>query len=238
MINRIKVRLFLGILFWCAIVDVNAQNLLLSKADSLFTQQKYTEALHLYQDIYSSGQASPAMLLKMAFIQDALDNYAEALFYLDQYYRLSADRNVVRKIEELAEAKSLRGYRYGDTHYFLALLDKYRTQFILLLLAITVLLLAYIIKKAKQGEKPVATGIIQVMVMAIIFAINNFNTSPQGIIMASNTLLRAGPSAGAEPIEILSRGHKVKVLGQDEVWAKVLWDGQEVYVRKGRLRII
>lgn len=238
MINRIKVRLFLGILFCCAIVDLKAQNPLLNRADSLFTQQKYTEALDLYENLYASGQASSAMLLKMAFIQDGLNNYAEALFYLDKYYLLSADRKVVGKIEALAEANDLRGYAYDDTNYFLALLGKYRVPFTLLLLAISTLLFVYIIKKSKQEEKPLAAGIIQVMIIAIIFAVNNFSASPRGIILSNNTLLRSGPSAGAEPIEMLSKGHKVKVLSQDEVWTKVMWDGREVYVRRGKLRVI
>ena len=218
MINRIKVRLFLGILFCCTIVDLNAQNPLLKQADSLFSQQKYTEALSLYEKIYDSGVASSAMLLKMAFIQDGLNNYAEALFYLDKYYQISADRHVVGKIEELAEENDLTGYQYDDTHYFLALLEKYRMYLMLLLLAVSVLLLAYIIRKTKAGEKPVAAGIIQVMVLLLVLAVNNLETSNRGIIVSNNTLLRSGPSAGAEPIEILSKGHKVKVIGQDGVW--------------------
>ncbi|MEQ6167748.1 MULTISPECIES: SH3 domain-containing protein [unclassified Ekhidna] len=238
MINRIKVRLFLGILFCCAIVDLNAQNPLLNRADSLFSQQKYTEALSLYEKIYDSDQASSAMLLKMAFIQDGLNDYAEALFYLDKYYQLSADRNVVGKIEALAEANDLKGYQYNDTHYFLALLEKYRIQFTLLFLAVSLLLLVYLIRKAKEDDKPIAAGIIQIMVVAMIFAINNIHGTTRGIIVSNNTLLRSGPSAGAEPLEVLSKGHKVKVLDQDDVWTKVQWDGQEVYVRRGRIKVI
>ncbi|WP_424963256.1 SH3 domain-containing protein [Ekhidna sp.] len=238
MINRIKVRLFLGILFCCAIVDLNAQNLLLNRADSLFGQQKYTEALSLYEKIHDSGQASSAMLLKMAFIQDGLNDYAEALFYLDKYYQLSADRKVVGKIEALAEANDLKGYQYNDTHYFLTLLEKYRIQFTVLLLAVSLLLLTYVIRKAREDEKPIAAGIIQIMVVAMIFAINNIHGTTRGIIVSNNTLLRSGPSAGAEPLEVLSRGHKVKVLDQDDVWTKVQWEGQEVFVRRGRIKII
>ena len=238
MINRIKVRLFIGILFCCAIVDLNAQNPLLNQPDSLFREQKYTEALSLYEKIYDSGQASSAMLLKMAFIQDGLNDYAEALFYLDKYYQLSADRNVVGKIEALAEANDLKGYQYNDTHYFLALLEKYRIQFTLLFLAVSLLLLVYLIRKAKEDDKPIAAGIIQIMVVAMIFAINNIHGTTRGIIVSNNTLLRSGPSAGAEPLEVLSKGHKVKVLDQDDVWTKVQWDGQEVYVRRGRIKVI
>lgn len=238
MINRIKVRLFLGILFCCSFVDLNAQNPLLNRADSLFSQQKYTEALSLYEEIFDSGQASSTMLLKMAFIQEGLNNYAEALFYLDKYYQFSADRNVVGKIEELAETNDLKGYQYDDIHYFMALLEKYRIHFTLLLLAISLLLLLYFTRKAKEDEKPIAAGIIQVMVVGLIFAINNIQGSSRGIIVSNNTLLRSGPSAGAEPMEVLSKGHKVKVLDQDDVWIKVLWDGQEVYVRKGKVKLI
>ena len=52
------------------------------------------------------------------------------------------------------------------------------------------------------------------------------------------TLLRSGPSAGAEPIEVVTKGHKVKVVSQSEIWTKVLWNGNEVFVRSNRLKLI
>jgi tetratricopeptide (TPR) repeat protein len=238
MIDRIKVRLFVGILFSCFLSELNAQKSLINTADSLFDQQKYTEALNLYDQIYNEGQASQAMLLKMAFIQDGLGDYAEALYYLDKYYQLSADRNVVGKIEQLAEANDLKGYSYNDTHYFLAMLDKYENQFLLLLVAVVGFLLVYILKKRKAGEKPFAAGVIQIMLIALILVLNNFDVTSRGIIVANETLLRSGPSAGAEPIEIIAKGHKVRVLEHNEVWTKIVWEGQEVYVRNGKLRVI
>ncbi|MEQ9008054.1 MAG: SH3 domain-containing protein, partial [Ekhidna sp.] len=209
-----------------------------NNADSLFNQQKYTEALSLYNQVYAEGQASSAMLLKMAFIEDGLGDYAEALYHLDKYYQLSADRNVVGKIEELAESNELEGYQYNDTHYFLALLGKYRTQLLLLLLVIIGSLLVYIMRKSKSGDKPFAAGIIQIMLTVCLLGLNNVNPPMKGIIVATETLLRSGPSAGAEPIEIIAKGHKVKVLERNDVWTKIEWDGQEVFVRNGKLRVI
>lgn len=238
MINRIKVRLFVGILFSCFLSDLSAQNGLINNADSLFNQQKYTEALSLYNQMYAKGQASSAMLLKMAFIQDGLGDYAEALYYLDKYYQLSADRNVVGKIQELADSNELKGYGYNDTHYFLALLGRYQLQLLLLLLAIIGSLLVYIMKKSKSGDKPFAAGIIQIILIVCLLGLNNVNPPVRAIIIATETLLRSGPSAGAEPIEIITKGHKVKVLEQNEVWTKIEWDGREVYLRNGKLRVI
>ncbi|WP_370089158.1 SH3 domain-containing protein [Ekhidna sp.] len=238
MINRIKVRLFLGILFGCFLCSATAQNELLTQGDSLFNQQKYTEAFKNYNQLLSDGKVSTAMLLKMAFIQDGLGNYEHALYFLDLYYQKSADRNVVGKIEELAEANELEGYTYDDINYFFSLLEKYRMHFTLLLTSVMILLLVYVFKKANVGEKPIAAVIIQVFVVAMLFSITNLRSSNHGIITSNGTLLRSGPSAGAEPITLINKGHKVKVLDQTDVWTKILWDGEEVYVRNGKVRVI
>ncbi|WP_425390290.1 SH3 domain-containing protein [Ekhidna sp.] len=238
MIDRINVRLFVGILFYVQFLDLSAQNTTLDQGDSLFNQQQYTEAFDVYEEIYSSGQFTSAMLLKMAFIQDGLGNYAEALYFLDKYYAASADRQVIGKIEELVEAHELRGFSYNDTDYFLALLSKYRAQMLLILISISVLLLVYIFRKSKMEEPALAAGVIQIIILLFILGVNNINPTKQGIIIADNTLLRSGPSAGAEPIEILPKGHKLTIIDQDNVWTKVQWDGKEVFIRNARLKII
>ena len=238
MIDRIKVRLFLGVLFSCFFSLLNAQNDKLLSADSLFFQQKYTEAYKQYELLFESDQASSSMLLKMAFIQDGLGNYTEALFFLDKYYQSSADRNVVAKIEELAKANDLAGYNYDDGEYFEALLSKYQVHFSLLLFSIMLMLLVYMVRKSKESERPVAAGIIQIVVGICLIMVINFKTASEAILVTDQTLLRTGPSAGAEPIEMLPKGHKVKVVDRDDVWTQIVWDGREVYVRSGKLRAI
>lgn len=238
MIDRIMARIFSGILFLGILTSTNAQNVSLVEADSLFVSQKYTQAIEKYQDVYNEGIASSSMLLKMAFIQDGLGNHAEALYYLDKYYRMSADRNVVSKIEELSGDNDLQGYRYNDTNYFFNLINKYRLHLVILFVAFAILLLVYIWKKTKEDEKPIAATIIQFIVICVILGLNNLKSSERAIITSDSTLLRSGPSAGAEPVEVINKGHKVKVLKQDEVWTKIIWDGEEVYVRNGKLKII
>lgn len=238
MIYRIKVRLFLGILFFCAMGDLKAQNQLLTQADSLFNQQKYTEAFSKYNQIYSQGEASSSMLLKMAFIQDGLGNYADALYFMDKYYSESADRRVIGKIEEIAKENDLRGYDYTDINYFLALIHKYQLWITILLAVILLALTVYISGKTKRDQKPIGAFVIQMIVAMLLFSSLNLKPSRQGIITSDNTLLRSGPSAGAESIDMIERGHKVKVLSKDDVWTRIIWNGKEVYVRNGRLRVI
>ncbi|WP_421764322.1 SH3 domain-containing protein [Ekhidna sp.] len=238
MIDRIMARIFSGILFLGILTSTSAQNAMLNEADSLFLEQKYTQAIENYQDLYKNGMASPSMLLKMAFIQDGLGRHAEALYYLEKYYRMSADRNVVTKIEELSGNNDLQGYRYDDTDYFINLINKYRPQLLALFIALAVLMLVYILRKTKEGEKPIAAPIIQFFVICVILGLNNLEGSESAIIISDSTLLRSGPSAGAEPVDLIKKGHKVKVLGQDAVWTKIVWNEEEVYVRNGKLKLI
>ena len=238
MINRIKVRLFQVIFFCCFLSGLMAQNQELKEGDSLFFDQKYTEAYERYEVLLDNNQASASMLLKMAFIQDGLGNYSQALYLLDKYYAISADRMAVGKIEEIAESNDLSGYSYDDIDYFYALLARYQLHIMALLAAVVILLLVYISRKTKNNERPFAAGIIQLMVVSLLLVVVNARPSVNAIIASDNSLLRSGPSAGAEPIEMLSKGHKVRVVDQDEIWTQIVWDGEEVYIRNNKLKII
>lgn len=232
-------RLFVLLIFMGSIFVANSSQKMVSQADSLFAQQKYTEAFGLYEQVFESGRVSASMLLKMAFIKDGLGNYVDALYYLDLYYKKSADKSVVTKIEEISEEKSLEGYSYNDSHFFGAILNKYQIQAQLTLLAISLFLTAYIFRKRQQKERPITASVFQLLVIAaLLFVTNSAFQKDQGIINQSNTLLRSGPSAGAEPIQLIEKGHKVQILDRSEVWTKINWQGEEVFVRNGRIKII
>ena len=44
------------------------------------------------------------------------------------------------------------------------------------------------------------------------------------------------PSAGAEVLDILKVGHRVKVLGQQDVWLEIELDNQIGYVKNTQLK--
>lgn len=238
MIRRIKLRIFVSLLFIGSGATFAAEISEINSADSLFLNQQYTQAFDLYQDLYDQGIASPAMLLKMAFISDASDDYSNALFFLDQYYKLTADREVVVKIEELAAQYDLMGYRYSDTNYFLSLVNKYRLQLSALFGALVLMLFVYIYRKAKLGEAAYVAGVLLLFVAFGLNRLISFELDGHGIIVSDATLLRSGPSAGAEPVVMVSKGHKVKVMKSDEVWTKIAWEGEVVYVRNDKLKLI
>lgn len=238
MILQLKMRLFSVFFMIASTAAFCADFQGIKKADSLFANEKYTEAYYLYEDIFNNGAASSSMLLKMAFIQDGSDNFSEALYFLDLYYKKTGDRSVVTKIEELAGANELNGYKYDDLDFFAILLKKYEQQGQLVLAALALLLLVYAYRKKKDGYQPSIAVVFQMMVLGCLLFVTNYRASTMAIIEKESTLLRSAPTAGGEPVEFVSKGHKVEVLEQMNVWTKINWEGEVVYVRNGRLKII
>lgn len=208
----------------------------LDQADSLFQEQKYTEAFEVYNDIFLAGKITESMLVKMAFIKEGLGNNVQALYYLDQYYTLTSDKSVLLKMQELATENRLNGYQVEDKDFFLNFLNLYWLEIQLALLAVSIFLLVFTYRTKKQKRMPLGIPILQVIILVAFLALSN-NWVQQGTaIIQSPTLLMSGPSAGAEPVGWVNEGHKVKVMDQSDVWTKIQWENEEAYILNSKLR--
>ena len=176
------------------------------------------------------------MLLRMAFIHEGLDQVVESMYYLNQYYQLSADREAILKITELAEANDLRGYQYSDGDYLINLLNRYK-QLVTALLASLLLLSGIILWRRKAAKASLVPPFVFQLLCAIalVIFINGILDTDEAIIRSSNTVLMNGPGAGAEPITVLDKGHKVTVLEQQDIWTKITWNETIGYVRNHRI---
>ncbi|MEP4535470.1 MAG: hypothetical protein ABJ004_20415 [Cyclobacteriaceae bacterium] len=233
--------MFFRILFFVSLIGLTfkgfcAENSALTSADSLFNSKKYTEAFERYKDIYDAGQASPAMLGKMAFIQEGLGNYTSALYYLDHYYKKTSNKKVLEKMQALANENDLVGYSFSDYKFLTNNINKYKQHIIGGLSALSIFVLALIYYKNPKGYKAVPWVTLQlIVILPILLIVNEFFDQNEGIIKEDQTVLMEAPSAASEPLELISKGHKVKVLDSAPVWTLIQYGEQEVYVRSNRL---
>jgi lipopolysaccharide export LptBFGC system permease protein LptF len=234
----LKIVVGVVILFLGSFHALNAQvsGYRLKQADSLYLDKKYTESLEHYQTILSQNQYTPAMLLKMAYIQEGLNHVGEALYYLNLYYLASHDKSVVEKMEELATRYNLEGYENSDADQALSFYRDYHFHITLVLavLALFFVALAYSIKR--KGKRPIASGIFTALVLLLLFYhVNMGGKISLGIVGSSHTFLMEGPSSGAPVIEIVDEGHRVEIIGKNDVWVEVLWNGEVAYIKEGNL---
>jgi hypothetical protein len=204
----------------------------LQQADSLYEKKRYVESLEHYQSILSQHQYTPAMLLKMAYIEEGLNRVGKALYYLDLYYLASNDKLVLEKMEELAAKYSLDGYENTDADIALSFYHDYQLPISMTLSVLAIFFLSLIIFWKKKGNRSRAAGFVLVVLLLLLIVHINFGEEiSTGIIGEPNTYLMDGPSAGASVVSVVEEGHRVEIVGKTDVWYKVKWNEGTVFVR-------
>jgi tetratricopeptide (TPR) repeat protein len=208
----------------------------LQQADSLFQAKQYTQSMELYRAVFEQKQYTPAMLLKMAFVEEGLGQTGQALYYLNLYYRVSNDQTALEKMEELATKYNLEGYDQAETDWALSHYHDYHSAITIALAAFVILFASLGIYFKRQGERPVASAITMVVLLVIMGVhVNLGGRITAGIIAQQNTYAMSGPSAGATVTAVLDSGHRVEVIGKRDVWVKILWQGETLYIKEGTI---
>lgn len=212
------------------------ENLLL-RADSLFLQKRYTQSFEIYHTLFESQQYTPAMLLKMAYIQEGLNRISQSAYYLNLYYLATQDETVLTKLEELADKYRLEGYATNQIDQAFSIYHQYRDLItISLISAFLFLLILMSVQRLRYHTKPFAAWVMLIVISIIFFVHQHFSEGySKGIIVNNNTYLMDAPSAGASVISILRDGHRVRITGKKDVWLRVQWGDTEAYIKENNL---
>lgn len=222
-------------------VFVNAQtsSFRLQTADSLFEKKLYTQSLEHYEAILKNNEYTPAMFLKMAYVYEGLGQIGRALYYLDRYQHSSGDRTTRIKMSELAEKHQLEGYEPSDLDLFITWYQLAYPYITFSLAAICLFLLSVSFRLKLRNVRPVGAA-VSLLLLTIIFAAHLYfgERFSHGIVSEANTFIMSGPSPGSNVVERIGEGHRLDIIGKEDVWLKVRWQGETVYVREnGVLRL-
>lgn len=206
-------------------------------ADSLFRAKQYTQSLSHYQTILLQKQYSPAMLLKMAYIEEGLNNIGKAMYYLNLYFLASNDKSVTNKMEEMAKKFNLEGYKTTDADQFLSFYHDYHFQITVFLAALSILIMSTIFYvRVRRKRRPIASAIFLIVILIVFFVHIDFGERiTTAIVALPDTYVMTGPSAGAPVITIINEGHRVEVTGKNDVWLRIRWKDEVAYVKNNSL---
>jgi hypothetical protein len=210
----------------------------LKTADSLYRAKMYTQSYEHYTEILRQKQYTPAMLLKMAYIQEGLNNIGNAMYYLNLYFTVTNDKAALQKMEELAARFDLEGYEVSDSDRFLTFYHDSYNYISITLAALSVLFVSMVFyTRVRLKRRPVITGsFLMLFLVGFLVHVNFGDKTPLGIISNPKTYVMDGPSPGATLVTIASDGHRVEIIGKEDVWIKIRWeDGQVGYIRKNSL---
>lgn len=240
--QKLTSNLFLIIVLTLFSAPLAAQNnsTILKQADSLFQNKRFTQSMLLYDSLINQNLYTPSMLLKMSYINEGLDKHAESLYYLNLYYLITTDEDALEKMEAMGEEYGLMGYQANEKELAFTFYYRYFSEIIFTLVALCLILviIAFYLR-FKSNKTPYWAAIGFVMISAIIFYLVNYGRSyDQGIITSKNAYLMTGASPGSSLYEIAGEGHKVRILGNEDVWVKIKWEEKTLYIKENHIKPI
>jgi hypothetical protein len=210
----------------------------LKTADSLFQAKRYTQSLAHYEEILAQRQYTPAMLLKMAYIHEGLNQTGQAIYYLNLYHLVTGDEAVAAKMNDLARKYNLEGYQTSGSDRFYAYYRDNRLNISLALAAISLFFLSLMfLTRVRLHKRPLASGVgLLVCLIGLATHLFLFQPPAKAVIASETTYLMTGPSAGAGVIDIVGNGHRVEIVGKEDIWLKVRWANRTAYVKEAAVR--
>jgi len=223
--------------FQASIEGKDSNHKLISDGDSLFASQRFSESKEQYLKLFFERKVStPSTLLKLAFIEESMDNFVMSIFFLHQYYLFNPNRAVKSKIEEMANQKKLNGYSIDEADYAYFLYRNYAQFLEAGFLIFSFILFLFLLNRKRKG---VSLGYIPVFTLIFLFAsayFYNFHLPyKRAILLQDRALLMSGPSSGSSVIDVLSQGHRLEWIEENDIWLEVKWNEKKGWLKKSEL---
>lgn len=205
------------------------------QADSLFAQRAYIKAIASYSRIETNERdIHPDQFLKMAYALERTGRDLDALRYLNRYYERHPSEAILRKMTTLAEKHGWQGFEYNDLNLLVLLYKQYGPYLIGFMLGLgSYVFWVLAVKKTRhQYILPRHKVVFVVYLLGISVLINLPDGYAVAIVQAPRAILREDPSAGAPIADAVGRGNRLSVLGNNDIWLRVVWNNRLTYIRR------
>ena len=223
-------------LLFSLIVTSQTSNELFSKANNLYQNGKYSEAIELYSSIEKEGLKSGDLFFNLGNCYYKLNKVAPSIYYYEKALKVDpthedasfnlafAKRMTIDVIEELPQtflqrfSSSIIQKLPFDTWAIIAVLASF--------LASILFLLYHFSASSRKKLFYFNTSILAALIMAIsvFFAFHNYKTVQKNrtaIIFVDKVEIKNAPSTSSEEVFELHEGAKVVILDELENWKKI-----------------
>jgi hypothetical protein len=223
------------------VLDSQAQNQNLQRADSVFSLRRFDEAKLLYEaELQKQTFTNPVVYLKLAQIAENKEDFLLELYYLNQYFLRKPNEKFFNKIYAIANDRGYLGYEKNDLNYLMFFYRQYSNYIILFLLGLGIFIFSTLLwKKYKKHYSPTRHKVVLFFYLIILgFLVNFPNNYNWAIIKKEDTYIRSFPSNGSSVLGTIQVGNRVNVLNSNDIWLHILWDGQLCYIKESDVYLI
>ena len=209
-----------------------ASNTLFKQANDLYLQEKYENAILLYDSIQKSGFESADLYYNMGNTYYKLQDWPQSILYFERALKLNRNHEDARFNLDLAQLKivdkieaipSLFIEKWYNSFIYIFIID---TWAILCIVLLWLSFLVFTIKKLLfyKFPKNLFTILFVLTILSFVFANSNFKQIIQqknAIIFSSSVVVKSAPSYNSNDLFSLHAGSKIHILDQIGDWIHI-----------------
>ncbi len=208
-----------------------ASNTLFKQANDLYLQEKYEDAILLYDSIHQSSLVSADLYYNMGNTYYKLQDWPQSILYFERALKLNRNHEDARFNLDLAQLKivdkieaipSLFIEKWYNSFIYIFIID---TWAILCIVLLWLSFLVFTIKKLLfyKFPKNLFTILFVLTILSFVFANSNFKQIIQknAIIFSSSVVVKSAPSYNSNDLFSLHAGSKIHILDQIGDWIHI-----------------
>ncbi|MFI1744600.1 tetratricopeptide repeat protein [Thalassobellus sediminis] len=215
---------------------------LFKKANELYNQGKYAEAIDNYTTILESGKHSADLYFNIANANYKLNNIAPSIFYYEKALQLSPDDTDIKNNMAFAKNMTIDAIDVIPVTGFSKLVknvtnlmpfDNWAKASVGLVFCFVILFLIYYFAYSTLNKRITFIGSLTALIfvfITLVFAFHRYNLDKKdnpAIVFAQECKVKSDPNSRSEESFRLHEGTKVQVLETYNEWKKIkLSDGK------------
>ncbi|WP_375416059.1 hypothetical protein [uncultured Hymenobacter sp.] len=213
-----------------AVSPENKSRPALRRADSLFAAGQFDSAATLYKaQVWRGRQASPRLLLRLAYAQQQLGRPAAALLYLSMAQARQPRLRTWRQLVALAARQRLVGYPATWQQELRVQWQRYYYAGLQAMLAGVVVSIVFLLLRRRRAGPGWWAALAGYGLLAGAYLL--LRPAPAALVARPGAALMAGPAAGAPWLSTATVGDRLLVLGRQDIWCRVRWQEREAFIR-------
>lgn len=232
-------------LYFSLAMSVSANENDFAKAEKLYSQEKYEEALKVFSSLLEENEISPVVFYNMGNCYFQTGDYLNALLYYERAHKYDPSNEEILENMEITRSRlsdksdemssGISGWFYNVVNSRPA--DYWSYLAIGLSMTGTVLLFLMLFStQISLKRMSLATALIS-FVFALVFSvfsfyqISYFNAEDDALIMELNTEVKKEADEDSKSISILPAGIKVKIIDEKGEWSEISINSRTGWVK-------
>ncbi|MFI1771220.1 tetratricopeptide repeat protein [Thalassobellus citreus] len=232
--------------FLLSLSGLSQNQALFKKANELYNQGKYAEAIDNYTTILESGKHSADLYFNLANANYKLNNIAPSIYYYEKALQLSPDDNDIKNNMAFAKNMTIDAIDVIPESGFSKLVnnvtnmmhfDTWAKISVALVFCFVILFLGYYFAYSTLSKRLAFLSSLTALIgvcITLVFAFHKYNLDKNdnpAIIFAQESKVKSDPNSRSEESFRLHEGTKVQVVEVYNDWNKIkLSDGKTGWI--------